>query len=176
MEREYAVGTKDDVTMFIGTEIEHTPAYGMETLFVVGIQDPDEIVQTAYLYGAKHVYLGANQSFEIDVEEDLNEQLAEWDDMVNALRKADLWITLDFDFKYHTIVLESGYSEYDRFIPMISVKLPYINQLGYNACVKIDDTDFRKTNHGVWVHRVHDLQDTSKFTDWSKYTQDKVIK
>jgi hypothetical protein len=176
MEREYAVGTKDDVTMFIGTEIEHTPAYGMETLFVVGIQDPDEIVQTTRHKFVNHVYLGANQSFEIDVEEDLNEQLEDWDAMINALIEADLWITLDFDVKYHTIVLESGYSEYDRFIPMISVKLPYINQLGYNACVKIDDTDFRKTNHGVWVHRVHDLQDTSKFTDWSKYTQDKVIK
>ena len=36
MKREYNTGTKDSVTFFIGTEIEHTPAYGMRTLFVVG--------------------------------------------------------------------------------------------------------------------------------------------
>ena len=176
MEREYAVGTKDDVTMFIGKEIEHTPAYNMQTLFVVGVHDPEEIVNRAHIHGAKHVYLGANQSFNIDLDGEIDEQLEDWDAMVNALSEADLWVTLDFDAKYHMAVLESGYSEYDRFIPMISVKLPYINHLGYNACIKLDDTDFRKSNHGVWVHRVHDLQDTSKFTDWSKYTQDKVIK
>jgi hypothetical protein len=58
---------------------------------------------------------------------------------------------------------------------MISVKLPYIEQLGYNACLKIDDKDFDASNPGVWVHRVHDLKSKSLFTDWSKYTTDEIV-
>jgi hypothetical protein len=59
---------------------------------------------------------------------------------------------------------------------MISVKLPYINQFNYNAVIKLDDTGFNKTNPGVWVHSLHDLQSRSTFTDWSKYTNDEVKK
>ena len=35
---------------------------------------------------------------------------------------------------------------------MISVLLPYIDQQwNYNACIKIDDKDFKASNPGVWV-------------------------
>jgi len=53
--------------------------------------------------------------------------------------------------------------------------MPYIDLLGYNACVKIDDKDFDSTNPGVWVHKVHDLKTRDTFTDWSKYTTDEII-
>ena len=69
-----------------------------------------------------------------------------------------------------------GYNEYSNFISQISVKMPHIDQLNYNACIKIDDTDFKATNPGVWVHRVHDLKNTDRFTDWREYTKDKPIK
>ena len=36
-------------------------------------------------------------------------------------------------------VLEEGWNEKNNFISMISVKMPYVNQLNYNACIKIDD-------------------------------------
>ena len=42
--------------------------------------------------------------------------------------------------------------------------------------VKIDDKGFAETNPGVWSHRLHDLMDANKFTDWSKYGLDKPIK
>jgi len=38
MKRDYTDGVKEDITYFTGVEIEHTPAYGMMTLFVVGVQ------------------------------------------------------------------------------------------------------------------------------------------
>ena len=66
-------------------------------------------------------------------------------------------------------------TEYDTFIPMISIKLPYIKQLNYNACIKLDDKDFKATNPGVWVHSVHNMLDREVFTDWSKYTKDEII-
>ena len=59
---------------------------------------------------------------------------------------------------------------------MISAKLPGIRKLNYNATLKIDDSDYEATNPGVWCHSVHQLQSKRTFTDWSKYTQDQVIK
>jgi hypothetical protein len=47
-------------------------------------------------------------------------------------------------------LLESALVEFHNFIPMISVKLPYIKQFGYNATIKLDDKDFAATNPGVW--------------------------
>ena len=43
MKRDYADGVKDDVEFFFGVEIEHTPAYGMDTLFVTGVHPIWEI-------------------------------------------------------------------------------------------------------------------------------------
>ena len=95
--------------------------------------------------------------------------------MALSLLKSGFWVTLDFDIKYVEWVLETGITTYNKFVPMISAKLPYISQLGYNACIKLDDKDFDATNPGVWTHRVHDLLDKSLFTDWSKYTTDNII-
>jgi hypothetical protein len=40
MKRTYTEGVKESITFFVGIEIERTPAYGMKTLFVVGVHDP----------------------------------------------------------------------------------------------------------------------------------------
>ena len=37
----------EEVSFFIGTEVEHTPAFGLRTLFVVGLQDSQIIQQEA---------------------------------------------------------------------------------------------------------------------------------
>jgi hypothetical protein len=59
---------------------------------------------------------------------------------------------------------------------MISVKLPYIKQFNYNATLKLDDIDFDSTNPGVWTHSLHKLMDRRKFTPWTDYSKDEVIK
>jgi hypothetical protein len=170
MERAYNNGTKDDVTFFVGTEVEHTPVYGKTTLFVVGLHNPDKVAKLAEDMGIEHIYLGANQSFN-------NTNLMFWEAVINELLKRDFWVTLDFDISYYNDIIDNltAWNEYDRFITQISVKLPYATLLNYNTCIKIDDSGFRETNPGVWVHQLHDLQDRSKFTDWSKYTQDKPL-
>jgi hypothetical protein len=88
----------------------------------------------------------------------------------------DLWCTLDFDVSEVEGLLESGLTEKRQFIPQISVKLPYLQQLGYNATIKLDDKDFKATNHGVWCHNLHDLLDRNKFTSWDQYGKDEIIK
>ena len=149
MERD---GYTDDTKFFIGTEVEHTPAYGQRTLFVIGLQNPKEILARALNNNCPHIYLGANQSFEITGEHGTDAEQAGWDLMVNLCIGAGYLVTLDFDLEDLEWVQESGYSENNNFIPMISVKVPYIEQLGYNANIKIDDVDFNATNKGVWTH------------------------
>ncbi len=160
--------------MFTGMEIEHSPAHGMKTLFVVGIQLTEVIEAAAIAHKCQHVYFGANQSFpNIDTNSaDWNL----WENMVHALLSRGYWCTLDIDVAQAEGLLESGLTEHHKFIPMISVKLPYINQLGYNATIKLDDKGFAATNPGVWCHSVHELQDRKQFTNWNQYSQDEVIR
>lgn len=172
MQRDYDSGIANDITFFVGTEVEHTPAFGKKTLFVVGIHDPATISEIASGSEVEHIYLGANQSFQINK----NEDWFEWDAMVLPLLKEGWLVTLDLDVKYVGEIHECGFCEYNNFIPQISVKIPYIKLLNYNACVKIDDTDFKKSNPGIWVHQVHDLMDRDVFNDWSVYGKDKIIK
>ena len=58
---------------------------------------------------------------------------------------------------------------------MISVKLPHIDKLNDNACIKLDDKDFQHSNTGVWVHSIKELQTYNTHTDWNQYTQDKPL-
>ena len=163
------------VDFFIGREVEHSPAFGHQTLFVVGIQDASVIINLVKNNNCTHVYFGANQSFP---NPDINDGPVwrEWEEMIQECLQVGLLCTLDLDSTCAEGLVESGLVDYNNFIPMISVKLPYVQLLGYNATIKIDDIDFAKSNPGVWCHSLHELRDRSKFTDWSKYTQDEIIK
>ena len=177
MKRDYTDGVADNITFFIGTEIEKTPAYGMKTLFVVGVHDDQIITTMAQNNDCTHIYFGANQSFKTDGVNDA-ENWRMWEDMIYVCLDADdeFWCTLDLDVAQVEGLLESGLVEKRQFIPQISVKLPYLQQLGYNATIKIDDKDFKATNPGVWCHNLHDLLGRDKFTSWDKYGKDEILK
>ena len=163
------------VSFFIGTEVEHTPAYGERTLFVVGLQDSSEVIVQARRRGCTHIYFGANQSFpRLDTND--ADGWRPWETMIADCLDANFTCTLDLDVTCAEGLLESGLVERHNFIPMLSVKLPYIRQFPYGATLKLDDKDFAATNPGVWCHSLHALQKRSVFTDWSKYTQDEVVK
>lgn len=163
----------ENTALFVGTEVEHTPAFGMRTLFVVGIQDPEVIQAHALASKCEHIYFGANQSF--PTLEYTSSEWFKWEKLITFFLQSDYWCTLDFDVICTEGLLESGLTEANKFIPMISVKLPYIQQLGYNATIKLDDKDFNSSNPGVWCHSVHSLMNRDNFTDWSKYTKDEVL-
>jgi hypothetical protein len=173
----------DDVSFFVGTEVEHTPAFGQRTLFVVGLQSMTDINRQLNKFtnlimsehNVTHVYFGANQSFPNPDCNDGDTWQA-WEAMINNVLAQGFFATLDLDVSAVEGLLESSLIEQMKFIPMISVKLPYIKQLGYNATIKLDDKDFEATNPGVWCHSLHNLQKREVFTDWSKYTKDEVIK
>mgnify|MGYP003339074242 CR=1 FL=1 len=166
---------------FVGTEIEHSPAMGKPTLFVVGLQPVDVIVMKLDQANAKrrdpiqHIYFGANQSFP---NPELNDAMtwSQWENMIRPFLDQGIWCTLDLDVRCVEGLAEGSLTEHALFIPMISVKLPYIKLLGYNATLKLDDRDFQATNPGVWCHTLHDLMDRDKFTSWDLYTKDEIIK
>ena len=156
---------------FVGTEVEHTPARGQKTLFVVGLADIYDIESQARANNCTHIYFGANHSFPL-IASNNAAIWSTWESMIKAALRARFWCTLDIDVSCVTGLHESGLTEFRRFIPMVSVKLPYLQLLGYNATIKLDDTDFDHSNPGVWCHRLHQLMNPDRFTAWSEYEQD----
>jgi hypothetical protein len=164
----------NNISFFVGTEVEHTPAHGHKTLFVVGTQDPDVISKRCRENWCEHIYFGANQSFPNPAVGDTTAWQA-WESMIVPCLQAGYLCTLDIDVSAVAGLTQGCLVEYHNFIPMISVKIPHIQQLGYHATIKIDDTDFAKSNPGVWCHSLHDLRTRKQFTPWAAYTKDKVI-
>ena len=174
MKRTYNTGESEVVDFFIGTEIERTPAYGMKTLFVVGVHSIGTILELAEKNECRHIYFGANQSFpKLDTND--SQGWSPWETMIEHCLAADLWCTLDLDVQQAEGLLESGLTEDRRFIPQISVKLPYLQQLGYNATIKIDDVGFEASNPGVWCIPVGAITQRKYFTNWDEYSNDEII-
>jgi hypothetical protein len=176
MKRPYQDQTLlENVEFFTGIEVEHTPALGCKTLFVVGVQNPQTVLQMANYHKVQQIYLGANQSFDPGNFQENTAKSDAWSEFVDAVVQGwNSWVALDFDVCHMQWVLDGCWCEYNNFVPVISVKLPYVRQLNVNAVLKIDDQDFGATNPGVWCHAVCDLTHSRAFTHWKKYTQDQI--
>jgi hypothetical protein len=182
MKRNYTSGEANDVQFFTGVEVEHTPAFGMNTLFVTGVQSTQDIQDwlddfNSYEDKKKHIghiFFGANHSYKPKFND--YDDWKQWDDMIEFFLKKEYLCSLDIPINLAEDFLESGLTDYNNFIPQIRIPLPYIKLWNYNTMIKIDDKDFNATNPGVWSHSLHTLMDRSKFTDWAQYKNDKVIK
>tara|TARA_B100000003_G_scaffold188900_1_gene185663 strand:+ start:372 stop:899 length:528 start_codon:yes stop_codon:yes gene_type:complete len=175
MERKYKDGTKKDITFFIGTEIEKTPAYGLKTLFVVGLQSIENVKEHLHA-DISHIFFGANHSFDPASQSHDADYYREWDSMIMHFLEKGYKCSLDIPLNAAEDFLESTCVEFNNFIPQIRVAIPYIEQWNYNTMLKIDDKGFNKSNPGIWTHSLHDLMDRKKFTDWKDYGLDKVLK
>ena len=169
MKRDYDSGVKEDVVFFTGNEVEHTPAYGMKTLFVVGVQPIDEIAK--HLQGCEHIFFGANHSFNPKTAEEHNK----WEQMIFYFLDKDYLCSLDIPLNQVEEFNDGGLNERDNFIPQIRVPIPYIRLWNYNTMLKLDDKDFKATNPGVWSHSLHKLMDRDCFTDWNQYKGDSIV-
>ena len=180
MKRDYSTGVADDAIFFFGREVEHTPAYGMDTLFVTDVQPTDAIDsilndQNSYIDTSKHIkhiFFGANHSFNPSG----YEEHKEWEDMITHFLEKGYWCSLDIPLNQVEEFNDGGLNDFDMFIPQIRIPIPYIKLWNYNTMLKIDDKDFKATNPGVWTHSLHNLKDRSKFTSWDMYNNDTIIK
>lgn len=173
MERDYA--NKQDegsVIYFVGKEIEKTKRYGDLTLFVVGPRPFNEIV---YFHKKaeektgkkiKHIFASANMSL----------QFWQYSD-IETIKKLVKKFHVTIDGEANDILrLLPHLPKSKKLTIMVSVKIPYVEQLKKHDCViKIDDVDFRSTNPGVWCHRIDALTGNKGFTSWDKYKDDVVI-
>jgi hypothetical protein len=171
MKRDYSDGVADNVIFFIGNEVEHTPAFGLRTLFVTGVQPVDNIALN--LHGCEHIFFGANHSFNPSFND--YDGWKAWEDMIEFFLKKDYLCSLDIPLSAVEEFHDGGLNEHANFIPQIRVPIPYVKLWNYNTMLKIDDKDFKATNPGVWSHSLHTLMDRSKFTDWSQYKQDQIL-
>lgn len=161
-------------TFFTGVEVEHTVAYGKKTLFIVGTPSIEQInteikdLREDHYY-VEHLYFGTSQTYK---NVDMNTARTFEHLIIHFLDNTEYWVTLDFDVADINRVHEAGYCKYNRFIPMISVKLPYMNLLNYHATLKLDDTQWGYSNPGVWTHHLQSLKSKDVYTDWSAYKGD----
>ena len=162
----------DNVSFFFGKEVEKTPAFGKQTLFVVGVQSVDDIVHhfDRNPRGVEHIFFGANHSFCPDPEDFTEWQ--RWEIMITHFLKLGYLCSLDIPVKCVEGFNDTGLNEYRNFIPQIRVSVPYIRLWNYNTMIKIDDNDFDATNPGVWTHSLHSLMSRETFTDWDQYNED----
>lgn len=176
MKRDYISGESESAQFFVGIEVEHTPAYGLRTLFVTGVHDVDTVNFHFNANNCEHIFFGANHSFKPDLDnERLWEEFEPWEEMIQHFLEKEMLCSLDIPLYAAEATLEMTVVEYNNFIAQLRVPVPYARSWNYNTMVKIDDKDFKATNPGVWAHSLHDLMDRSKFTDWSKYRQDIII-
>ena len=172
MKRDYESGVSDTPIMFTGVEVEKTPAFGMKTLFVTGIQDYNEVMEYYNKLECEHIFFGANHSYNPKT----SDEFEDWDLAIRAFLQEGILCSLDIPSTINLEwFLDGGLVENENFIPQIRVVVPYVKQWNYNTMVKIDDKDFKASNPGVWCHSLHDLMDREKFTDWSKYSLDKPL-
>lgn len=174
MKRNYTNGENTSPNFFTGIEVEHTPAYGLQTMFVTGLQ-PVEVIEenlAKATYETNHIFFGANHSYSPQSSDDYNK----WDQMIVSFLEKGMWCSLDIPINHVEMFLEGSLNEYHNFIPQIRVPLPYVKLWNYNTMLKIDDKGFEVSNPGVWSHSLHTLMDRSKFTDWLQYKNDRIIK
>jgi hypothetical protein len=171
MEREYKSGIADNIKLFVGYEVEKTPAYNMKTLFVTGVQGTDIIEYWFNEEKCSHIFFGANHSYDPVVADDWEA----WEYMIEYFLKKNILCSLDIPLSAVEEFNEGGLNDYYNFIPQIRVPLPYLKLWNYNTMVKIDDKGFRATNPGVWCHSLHSLTNRDNFTNWDQYGLDKVL-
>jgi hypothetical protein len=174
MNRQYNNITTNTAKFFIGNEVEHTPAYGLKTLFVVGNQTIEAV---HYRLDAEedvtHIFFGANHSFNPNTPG----AWIDWNHIIEHFLKLGKQCSLDIPF---TVVNDfnnkTNLCSYSNFIPQIRIPVANIKDWSYNTMIKLDDIDFNATNPGVWTHNLKALQNDDVFTSWTDYNNDNIIK
>ena len=169
MIRDYTIGVSENVKVFSGKEVEHTPAYGLQTLFLARNDlTYDQIKELCVKVDAEAVYFGANRCF-------VN-NLATHPMQVNRLLNDGYYVTIDYQYAIHNEVKKrySAVWQHEKFIPFCSVIFENSEE-DNKLCFKIDDVDFNTSNKGVWTMNMEDFKKQAGYTTWDEYKQDKPI-
>jgi hypothetical protein len=172
MHRDYNSGHfgNESVKAFTGLEIEHTLAYGKQTLFLATNEfDTEQVLELATLHGCEAVYYGANRTFQYNIGTHVFQ--------MKKLLDNGYYVTIDYPYADHEEVKKRFALIWNepKFIPFCSIIFKDSDddkQLHF----KIDDVTFRHSNPGVWTMGMKKFKDKSGFTDWDQYSKDEIIK
>jgi len=168
MDRDYKTGKSDDVGVFSGLEIEHTPAYGKRTLFLARNDLVlDQILDLAKQSQAEAVYFGANRTFMPHIVTQLTQ-------MMKLLDKG-YWVTIDYPHAIHEEVKKNSVRMDTREVHTVLFSYIPNSEGDDNLCIKVDDTDFNATNPGVWTMSMDHFKQTAGFTSWDEYKKDEPL-
>ena len=169
MKRTYKSGIKNNVKVFSGLEIEHTPAYGKQTLFLARNDLTfDQIQELAVLSNAEAIYYGANRSY-------IHSYFQQVLQVIKFIEHG-YYVTVDYPFELHQMVSQK-YAltwKHEKFIPFCSIIMPDSEE-DTSLCFKIDDVDFNKTNPGVWTMSMKNFKSKAGYTVWDDYKKDEPI-
>ena len=116
MLRDYKNGYSEDVKVFSGKEVEHTPAYGLQTLFLARNDLTfDHIQELAVSVDAEAIYYGANKTFMYNH----GMQLAQ----IMKFLEGGYYVTIDYPYKLHDEVVKrfNLVWNHEKFIPFCSI-------------------------------------------------------
>ena len=174
MKREYDnKEIKENVTDFVGIEVERTPCHGMLTYFVVGVpkEEPVHFINKVLKHGdIEQIYFGANHSFK------------NWKDkwtapMIHLIKEclnAKFHVTVDVDPVTVPQELKSFLSN-AKFSLTYAIAVPNIDKIKGTINIKLDDEDFEATNSGVWSTTIETIKTPNNFTGWDDYKKDKPV-
>lgn len=171
MNRDYKDGFfgDDEVKVFVGPEVEHTPAFGKTTLFLATNQlTTDQILELCVMNDCEAIYYGANRCYQHNISSQVFQ--------ISKFLADGYYITVDYPYSMHDEVKKrfSHFWTHKKFIPFCSIIFANTEE-DSQLCFKIDDVDFKATNKGVWTQSMTDFKRQAGYTDWSKYKQDKII-
>jgi len=169
MDRDYKTGKSKSVGVFSGLEIEHTPALGLQTLFLARNDlTCDQIIELCEWSNAKAVYYGANRCY-------IHGHLMQVTQMEKLIAKG-YYVTVDYPHNIHAEVKEKFKTLWKNplFIPFCSVIFPN-SEDDDQLCIKVDDVDFKATGPGVWTMSMNHFKQSAGFTSWDEYKQDEPI-
>lgn len=172
MHRDYNTGHfgNESVKAFTGLEIEHTLAYGKQTLFLATNEfNTDQVLELATLHGCEAVYYGANRTFQYNIGTHVFQ--------MKKLLDNGYYVTIDYPYADHEEVKKRFALIWNepKFIPFCSIIFKDSDD-DKQLHIKIDDVTFRHSNPGVWTMSMRDFKDKAGFTDWDQYSKDEIIK
>ena len=166
--------TVDKTNYFVGDEIEHTPNFGLRTLFIVGDQDmyskQEVIKKLATENNCQHLFFGANHSFTTRQELQLME-------FVHVLHNMSKHYKISIDVPADLIekAMFAHIHEVKDICIQIRFPIPNVLKLNKFTQIKVDDRDFKATNPGVWTVPLTSMLNEKVFTPWDLYDNDEPV-
>lgn len=172
MNRTYENIVTNTAKIFVGREVERTPYFGQQTLFVVGSPEDnvDLITTLAKTNNCQHIFFGANHSYEPET----FEQAQTWK-LAIAKLATEFNVSIDVGSSYIHYAASTGLNLIPNICIQFRLEIPNCDTYNDLTMVKIDDRGFRYSNPGIWTHKLTDLKTPTAFTNWQEYERDRIV-